>query len=361
MLGTAGSARLEPSISQSGTSTHISIEDQVASDTDFSASLALNVSADQRDAARFRRPTSTVSNAHIPTNLSPPTSSIPVHLNVSTSNDSDVAGSSSIPIESVDITESTEEDTDPHEAESGENGRHAPNSASSVPSSPIKLTGYRIFNMILAVQFGMLKMVLNGRGDTPEYETVGWVVSGSMMLCSIWLRYYAKDHPGELRWLFKEDYYPVLRPWVGVLRQLCFTTMITFTVFGCCIPITGRILVVVNDRMRVIRHSSLDDANTEFVIDVLLGSGIHMAVLVIFVVSAFLGWQACQRSSTFRTVTHAVAFLFQDQCPCLGLNYRHWRWIRLIWLRCMIYVLHCTTVIYIMLVASRFFIYKLAW
>jgi len=72
----------------------------------------------------------------------------------------------------------------------------------------VKLTGYRLLNMLALITFGLAKSILSYEGYSVAPNTLDWVLGVVLGLFLYWLGLYEDVRPPVMPWLFKEDYTP---------------------------------------------------------------------------------------------------------------------------------------------------------
>jgi len=86
------------------------------------------------------------------------------------------------------------------------------------PPLLIKLTGYRILNVVLIMAFVAVKAVLAYQGR-PSATTVDWVSGGVVVIVLWWLGLYESLDPPIWPWFFHNDYaYPISQVLLLVMR-----------------------------------------------------------------------------------------------------------------------------------------------
>jgi len=84
----------------------------------------------------------------------------------------------------------------------------------------VKLTGYRILNVVLVAGFVVAKAILTYRGR-PRATTLDWVLGGVLGIGLWWVGLYESVGPPIWPWFFHNDYaYQVIENWVPLICQV---------------------------------------------------------------------------------------------------------------------------------------------
>ncbi|KAI0297060.1 hypothetical protein B0F90DRAFT_1819603 [Multifurca ochricompacta] len=105
-----------------------------------------------------------------------------------------------LPVDQHSSVESQQGNTDPHDAEEDEPDVSLP--------LGVKLTGYRLFNMVMILVIGLAKFILSLKGQSVAPTGLEWVAGSAFAAILYWIGLYETVEPPRWEWFLHVDWAP---------------------------------------------------------------------------------------------------------------------------------------------------------